>query len=314
MKVPVAPAVAPQQPPLPATDGNSSLPIAYAVGAVAIFAIQDAIIKLLVADYPIMQILGLRSLVMLIPAAILLRAEGGLRCLRTDRAREQALRCLLTLLTWLTFYFAIASLPLGELAAIVFSAPLIITALSGPLLGEHVGAHRWTALLIGFLGVLLIVRPTGDAAVDWAGVAALASSFFYALAMIQTRRLTRTDSSAGMLVYSAVFMTLVSIVTWPFQWVTPGRFDLLLLVTLGLLGGFSHYAMIQAYRLAPVYVVAPFDYTHLVWAMALGYLIWAEVPTVGMLVGATVVVSSGLYVLGREAHLKRRRVGLRAAG
>ncbi|HJO05677.1 MAG TPA: DMT family transporter, partial [Acidobacteriota bacterium] len=233
---------------------------------------------------------------------------------RTRRPRGQLIRCLLTLVTWVSFYFAIARMPLGELAAILFSAPLMITALSGPLLGERVGLHRWTALLVGFLGVLLIVRPTGNAAGDWAGIAALVSSLFYALMMIQTRRLTSTESSAAMLVYSAVFMALVSMVTWPFQWQTPGGFDALLLLALGLLGGVSQYAMIQAYRLAPAYVVAPFDYTHLLWAMALGYVIWAEVPDAAMLLGAMVIVCSGLYVLAREARFMRRAARMREAG
>ncbi len=312
MKAPEELAVAPPQS-TPADDRSPPLAIACALVAVAIFAFQDAIIKLLVADYPIMQILGVRSVVMLVPAAVLLRAEGGLQRLRTRRPRRHLLRCGLTFATWLTFYIAISALPLGELAAIVFSAPLIITALSGPLLGEHVGAHRWTALLIGFFGVVIIVRPTGNAATDWAGIAALASSFFYALMMIETRRLSRTESAAAMLIYSAAFMGLVSIVTWPFYWVTPGGRDVVLLVALGLLGGFSHYAMILAYRMAPVYVVAPFDYTHLVWAMALGYLIWAEVPTVGMLVGAAVIIASGLYVLARESRFTRRSLRMRTA-
>ena len=292
-------------PELSAESGNSARAILCVIAAAALFAIQDAIIKLLVGDYPTMQILGVRSVVMLIPAVILLRAEGGLQCLRTSRARGHALRCVLALATWTTFYFAIARLPLGEVAAIFFSGPLMITALSGPLLGERVGWHRWTALLIGFLGVLLIVRPSGNAAGHWAGVAALCSSLFYALMMIQTRRLTSTESNAALLLYSALFMSLVGIVTWPFQWRTPGSFDTMLLLALGLLGGFSQYAMIQAYRLAPVYVVAPFDYTHLVWAMALGYMIWAEVPDMLMLSGAIVIVGSGLYVLAREAYFVR---------
>lgn len=312
MNVPFEPAVAPQQPPR-ATEGNPTLAIGYAIVAVAIFAVQDAFIKLLVADYPTMQILGVRSVVMLIPAAILLRAEGGLHRLRSRQPGGQLLRCLLTLVTWTTFYFAIARMPLGEIATIFFAAPLIITALSGPLLGERVGPHRWTALLVGFLGVLLIVRPSGDAAGDWAGFAALISSLFYALMMIQTRKLTRTESSAAMLAYSAAFMALISIATWPFQWVTPGGFDTMLLVVLGLLGGISHYIMIQAYRLAPVYVVSPFEYTHLVWAMALGFFVWSEVPGIAMLVGASVIVGSGLYVLAREARFARRAARIREA-
>jgi len=312
MSVPSEPAVASAPTPRQAADGDPTRAIVYAVCAVGMFAIQDAFVKLLVADYPTMQILGVRSLVMLIPAAILLRAEGGLHRLRSRQPRGHALRGFLTLATWITFYFAIGRLPLGDMAAIFFSAPLMITALSGPLLGERVGAHRWTALLIGFLGVLLIARPSSDATGNWAGIVALVSSLFYALMMIQTRRLTRTESSAAMLVYSAMFMTLVSIVTWPFQWVTPGSFDTMLLVALGLLGGISHYIMIQAYRLAPVYVVAPFEYTHLVWAMVLGYLIWAELPGMAMLVGAAVIVGSGLYVLAREARFARRAAQMRA--
>jgi drug/metabolite transporter (DMT)-like permease len=277
------------------------------LGAVFLFSIQDVVVKWLTADYPVMQILGIRSAVMLLPAFVILRFSGGLAALRTRRPGGHLLRCMLHLSTFLAYYFALSRLPLAEVAAIAFSAPLIMTALSQPLLGERVGLHRWSAVLIGFLGVLLMVQPSGQAAVDWAALAVLGASFGYALMMIQTRRLGSSEPGAVILVYAATFLTLAWVVTLPFQWVAPDVEDLMLLVGLGLLGGLAHFGLIQAYRLAPVFIVSPFDYTHLVWAMAFGFLIWGDVPALATLAGAALVMASGLYILARESRLARRR-------
>ncbi len=287
--------------------------IGFALLAAFIGASQDAIVKWLAAEHALFQLLFVRSVVMLLVVGAWIAARSGARGFRTRQLGGQALRVACNLLAFLAFYYALTQLPLADATAIALSAPLFMTLLSGPLLGERVGARRALAVALGFAGVLLMLQPARVDA-NWLGQgAALATAVLYALWMLLTRRLSAGDASELMVFYSALGFFAASVLVVPFQWVTPAGGDFGLMVVIGLTGVGVHYTLAQAYRHAPVYVVSPFEYTVLVWAVLLGYLLWGDVPGWDVLAGAAVVIASGLYILHRERRLARvQRVAARA--
>jgi len=270
--------------------------------SVILFACMDAVVKWLGATYPTMQIIFFRSLFAFIPLSLFLFRGIGLAALRTQRPLQHAVRSLVGLMAMTSFFYAYSQMPLANAVAIGFAAPMFMTALSVPLLGEKVGPRRWMAVLVGFAGVLVIVRP--DAGVFHAAApVALAGTVFYALAMIFVRRLGRTETSTAIVFYFTVCATFVSGIFLPFVWVAPDAEGWILLVLVGLIGGLAQMAMTNAVRLADISVVAPFDYTGLLWTALFGFFIWSEVPGIHVWLGAMVVVTSGVYILYREAHL-----------
>lgn len=275
------------------------------LGAVSILSIMDAIVKWLAKDYPTMQIVFFRNAFAFLPTILYLMASGlALRDLRTRRIGGHFIRAALGVGAMITFFYALGHMPLADVIAIAFAAPIFMTALSIPLLGEKVGLHRWTAVVAGFAGVLVMVRP-GASGFDWVALIALASVILYALAMIQIRVLSRTESSASIVFYLALFGTLFSAAFLPSQWVTPDPSGWTLLILVGLLGGSGQILLTQAFRLAPVALVAPFDYSAMIWAVGLGWLLWGDVPGLTTLVGATLVAAAGLYIMQREARQER---------
>lgn len=275
------------------------------LGAVSILSIMDAIVKWLAKDYPTMQIVFFRNAFAFLPTILYLMASGlTLRDLRTRRIGGHFIRAALGVGAMITFFYALGHMPLADVIAIAFAAPIFMTALSIPLLGEKVGLHRWTAVVAGFAGVLVMVRP-GASGFDWVALIALASVILYALAMIQIRVLSRTESSASIVFYLALFGTLFSAAFLPSQWVTPDPSGWTLLILVGLLGGSGQILLTQAFRLAPVALVAPFDYSAMIWAVGLGWLLWGDVPGLTTLVGATLVAAAGLYIMQREARQER---------
>jgi len=270
--------------------------------SVLLFACMDVVVKWLGATYPTLQIVFFRSLFAFIPLSLFIFRGIGLAALRTRRPIQHVVRSLVGLMAMTSFFYAYSQMPLANAVAIGFAAPIFITALSVPLLGEKVGPRRWIAVLVGFIGVLVIVRP--DAGVFHAAApVALAGTVFYALAMIFVRRLGRTETSTAIVFYFTLCCTLVSGVFMPFVWVSPDAEGWALLILVGLLGGLAQMAMTNAVRLADISVVAPFDYTALLWTALFGFLIWSEVPGLSVWLGAVIVVASGVYILYREAHL-----------
>ncbi|MCW5751429.1 MAG: DMT family transporter [Alphaproteobacteria bacterium] len=275
------------------------------LGAVSILSIMDAIVKWLASGYPTMQIVFFRNAFAFLPTILYLIASGlALRDLRTRRIGGHFMRAALGVGAMITFFYALGHMPLADVIAIAFAAPIFMTALSIPLLGEKVGPHRWAAVIAGFAGVLVMVRP-GASGFDWVALIALASVVLYALAMIQIRVLSRTESSASIVFYLALFGTLFSAAFLPSQWVTPDPTGWVLLILVGLLGGSGQILLTQAFRLAPVALVAPFDYSAMIWAVGLGWLLWADVPALTTLVGAALVAAAGLYIMQREARQER---------
>ena len=202
-------------------------------------------------------------------------------------------------------YTALRGLPLAEAIAVTFTAPLFITALSGPLLGEAVGVRRWAAVVVGFVGTLIMVRPGAESFRPEA-LLVLASALIFALNMLLTRRLTRTETNAALVTYTTVIAGLASLPFAALAWQEPSTGDLGLFALVGIGAGSGAYLLVVAFRNAPAAVVAPFDYTTLIWASILGWMLWRESPEPAVWIGAAIVVAAGVYITRREMALGRR--------
>lgn len=270
--------------------------------AVFLLALMDLGIKWLSADYPTMQIVFFRSFFGLVPLLLPILLSGRWNDLRTRRPLAHLARGLVAVIAAGSFFFALGELPLATVYTIGYSAPLFMTALSLPLLGERVGIRRWAAVLVGFAGVLLAMRPGfGDAGfLSLGAAAALVGAFGYALALVSVRLLSRTETNAAIAVYGTLVMALASGLTLPGRFVMPAPVNLALLIGLGLLGGTAALAMVEAFRRSPAAVLAPFEYSTILWGVLFGYLIWNEVPDGWVAAGAAIVIASGLYILQRE--------------
>jgi len=289
-----------------ARDDRVGQGIACILFAMFAMSMMDGMAKWLGQGYSPVQIAFFRGLFALIPVLMIVWQSGGINALRTRHPLGHLFRAATTWLALVCFFAAIRSMPLADAVAIAFAAPLFVTALSVPFLGESVGPRRWLAVIVGFIGVLVMVRP-GAGAFQPEALLVLLAALGYALAMLVTRRLTRTETNAAILFYSTAGATLANGLLLPFFWVTPTAGDLGLFAGLGLIGGVGSFFMVLAYRHAPAAVIAPFDYTALLWATLLGWLVWQELPDAPVWFGAAIVVLSGLYIIHREAGLGRRR-------
>mgnify|MGYP003344976223 FL=1 len=207
----------------------------------------------------------------------------------------------------LMFFLAVSHLPLADVTAVSFATPLIVTALGALVLGETVGARRWTAVFIGFCGVLIIVRPTGT--VHWAVFVTLAMAAGNAVFQILTRVASRYDSPHTSASYTAIVGAIVLTAVAPFVWKTPDLLGWVLHVLIGLAGGVGHYALASAYNQAPASTLAPFTYLQLVWITIAGLVVFGDFPDGWTILGAAIVVASGIYVFYREARRRREAAG-----
>ncbi|AWK89671.1 EamA/RhaT family transporter (plasmid) [Azospirillum thermophilum] len=268
--------------------------------AMALMTVMNALAKSLAESYPLTEVTFFRNLFALVPAAAMV-AAGGRQCLRTTHPLGHAWRSVIGLTSMLLLFWSYHLMPLANAVAISYAAPLFVTALSVPLLGERVRAHRWSAVGVGFIGVLVMVRPSGEA-IDSGALVALAAAFSYALAMIAMRQLGRTERPVTTVFYFTLICTVLTGLTLPFAWVTPDWHGFALMALMGLAGAGSQYFSTRAYSLAPAVVIGPFSYSGLLWATLLGWLMWGDVPTPVVLTGAGIVILSGLIVLLREAR------------
>ncbi|WP_424947939.1 DMT family transporter [Candidatus Spongiihabitans sp.] len=266
---------------------------------IAAFSVMDATIKWLTADFPVPQVVALRSWFGLPLLCLLAHFEGGLGALKTSRPLAHIGRYILVLALSFSFFWALSQMKLADVVAITFAAPIFITLLSVPLLKEAVGLRRWAAIGAGFCGVLIMLRP-GAGVFQWAALVALGSAAVYALLMITTRALKSTESTVALMLYPQLGMTLTGIIIAPFFWVSPSLGDLGLFALAGLFGSIGVICLTHAFRLAPAAVVSPFEYSALIWATLLGFLLWRELPDTPTMVGVGIVVASGLYIIYRE--------------
>ena len=264
------------------------------------FSVLDATAKYLSASLPTLQIVWVRFVSHVFLALVLFQVWKKPALLTTRRPVLQIVRAFCLLGTTVFNFLAVRYLQLAETMAIMFAAPFVITALAGPLLGEWAGLRRWAAIIVGFVGVLVVTQP-GLGGMHWAAIYSVAAMTFYALYALLTRQLTATDSSAGMLIISGIVAAIAMAPVGLSVWVMPPDiWSWVLLLSTGIYGAGGHFLFIMAHRIAPAPVLAPFIYIQIVWMMALGFLIFADVPTGTTLLGAAIVVASGLYILYRE--------------
>jgi drug/metabolite transporter (DMT)-like permease len=273
-------------------------------GAVACFAMLDTTAKYLNLYMSTLQVVWARYTGAFLFPFILSNPWTRPGLTRTKRPLLQLVRSMLLLASTLCNFAALRYLQLDEAIALIFSTPFLVAALSGPILGEWVHWRRWTAIAVGFVGVLVVTRP-GAGSFHPAALLSLSAALCYALYSISTRILARTDSNETTLFYSNLvgFLALMPVV--PFAWTTPGDpLVIALMVATGAIGSFGHYLLIAAHRLAPAAVLSPFIYIEIVLVTALGFFVFGDVPNRFTLTGAAIVVASGLYLIHRERKVR----------
>lgn len=274
------------------------------MASMIVFTLLDATAKFVVQSLPPLVAVFFRYLVAtLLSLAVLMRA-GGPELFTTRHPYLQIFRGVLLMASTVLNFIAIMYLQLAQTAAIFFTIPLWVCAISVPLLGEQVGLRRWIAVIVGFLGVLIIMRPGSDS-FHWAMLLSVASSICGAIYNIATRKVGGRDRAETSLFYVSFVGALAAMAPLPWVWQMPVGIQWLLLIFMGLAGGFGHFMLIQAHRLAPASALAPFVYTQIVWMILVGYFIFNDVPDLWTLVGAAIVVASGLFVFARERMLGR---------
>lgn len=278
--------------------------IACICGAAGLFTIMDFLIKIMaMAGYHTFQILFARSFFAFIPVFWVVRQSGGIRILRCRTPIVHAGRCFFGTVSMLCFFIAYKYLPVSGVVALGFSAPLFMTILSGLMSEDKVRSAHWFAVIAGFVGVLYIVQPGSDSFSFWS-LCAIAGAFTYAVVSILIRRIGSTEPSVVSVFYFTSFTTLLSLLSLPFIGRLPQNFhDFAVMVGVGLIGGVAQILMTRAFILAPVSVVGPFDYTAILWAVAIEALVLGIFPSLEVLVGSGIVIASGLYILYRETRV-----------
>ena len=266
----------------------------------ALLVSNDAVTKWLTQDYPISQVWGLRTLFVLIPIALLAPRYGGYRGLLPHRIRPQLLRAVLFVSTSLLIVTGLSLLPLAQMVAIVFSSPIFIAALAPIFLKEQVSTTRWLTIGIGFIGVLVILRPD-PATIGISALIAVAASLSSALRDIVTRKISHTESSLSILFCSSMLVIVIALAGAPWLgWREVMPLGWALLLVNGILNGAAHFLIIEALRLGEASVIAPYKYSALIWGALFGIVLWGDIPDVWMIVGAAMIVISGLYLLRQE--------------
>ncbi len=271
---------------------------------VILLCLNDALIKSLARYYPVGELLFVRGLFVCPWILVLAARAGGRRSLRVTNVKGQAWRGVLVIAGSFLFVNGLRYLPLADAVAIAFTGPLFITAMAPYALGEKVGWRRRGAVLVGFLGVVIMARP-GDGGLQWAVLLPLGAALCGGVRDLITRRIARSETTVSMLMVTSVVVTLAGLATAPFGWVPLRGPDLWIFASSGVLVAGAHYLMIEAFRHAEAALVAPFKYTSMVWAVLFGYLIFGDLPDAWTGAGAAVVVTAGLYILRRETRRAR---------
>ncbi len=291
------------------TSANIARGIAAFCFSALLFSAMYAVVKHLGHRFPTIQVQFFRGLIALI-LMMPIFAIQGFDLMRTRRPWGHASRSLAGIASMFCTFMAFAHLPLADVTALLFAMPLFVTALSMPLLGEPVGWRRWLAVIVGFVGVLVILQPVaitgGD--IHWLYLLPLLAAFLYSLATIALRQLGATERTMTTVFYFTLSVTVVTGLLLPFNWRTPVGTEWLWLIAVGVLGGVAQIFLVMSYRFAPAAIAAPFEYTALVWTILFGIVFWQEMPTATMLAGAGVVIGAGLFILYRETRRQRQNV------
>jgi drug/metabolite transporter (DMT)-like permease len=298
--------------------------IAFLCSGALLFTLQDVVIKLLSGKYPLPEIMAFRCVAAVIPLLVLVHYDGGLSRLRIRHPWPLLARGLLLLGSYTTYYLALAAIPLAEAISLSYSAPLFIALLAVPILGEKPRASSWLAIIVGFIGVIIVSHP-GAGVIDPAALLAVAGAAFYALAQLMARRLGIGERASIMAVMQNFVFFIAAIVmgavagrgglaqvTHPSMqfllraWQTPDLRDLLLISSTGLVAAVASWLLTHAYRIAEAHVIAPFEYSSIPWATTWGILIWGEIPDGHTIVGIIVIIGTGIFVLWMGGRARRQ--------
>ncbi|TMJ02001.1 MAG: DMT family transporter [Alphaproteobacteria bacterium] len=289
----------------PATGRSAALAgIGFMLMAVFLFALNSAVGKWLVAKYPVGEFMLIRSSFTLLFLAPFVWRAGRAAFADAPRPGLQVLRVVLSALEVAMFFWAVSYLPLADTTTFYLAGPIYVTALSVLLLRERVGWRRWTAVLVGFTGVVIALRPSSSS-FTLPALIALAGSVTYALVMITTRMLRQTNDIMLMTTYF-IGAVAFGVATVPFGWVAPSAYDLLCLAGVGLSNIMAQFCVIRSLKLASASVVVPYQYTLIVWSVVFGWLMFAELPDGYTVAGAAIIVVAGLYIFWREQARARR--------
>lgn len=283
---------------------NLKAAVAMMMMSVAAYATQDILVKLLSPEIHVMQICFFRAVFALIPIVAFTMMENQQTVFKSNQWYLHFWRSLFACLSLFCFIASFRLIPLAEAYTLTFACPLFMTALSIPLLKEKVPLWRWATVITGFIGVIVMMRP-GLGVLDTGGLFALIGGLFYAISLIFVRKLSHDHKDSNTLIVST--FTLLSILLTlpflPFVW-QPINFETMSrLALIGILGGTAQFAMTQAFRLAPVSKIAPFDYAALIWAVAFGYIFFGDIPDIFMIAGTMLIIGSGLVVIRSESKV-----------
>lgn len=264
-----------------------------------LFSTQDAAIKFLVADLTVVQILFFRSATILIGSGLFGGKKIYIEAIRSPIFNAMLFRSFLILIAWLCYYTAAKHLQLAKLTTIYFAAPIIVTVLSIFVLGEKVPVIRWIAVLLGFVGVFIACDPT-RLGLSMPVLLVLTAAFFWGLAIVLLRKIAMQERTLIQLILNNGFFLIIAGLPLLFFWRTPDPATLVLLIGVGVLGGTAQFLLFEGMKRAAASIIAPFEYTSLVWAFALGFAIWGDVPRTEVFVGAALIVAAGLIIVTSE--------------
>jgi len=272
-----------------------------ALVAFGIFSTHDALIKALGGSYPAFQIVFFSILFAFVPMSILMLADKAVDNFRPRHPWLVLLRSFLTIISMSCAFYAFTALPLAEVYALLFAMPLLITALSVPLLGETVRAQRWAAVVVGLIGVLIVLRP-GVTEMSLGHLAALTAACANSVATILVRKLGGRERSAVLILFPMLLSMIAMSMTLPVVYVPVKLVDLGMMAAIGFLSVIAQTFLIGAYRAAPAAVVAPLQYSQIIWAAVFGFLFFAETPDIYVAIGSSVIIASGIFVVWRESR------------
>lgn len=280
--------------------------IALACAGYACFALQDAMVKWLVASYEVPQILFMRSLVIVVVAGVLVRYRRHPSIFQSPYRGTVVLRAALMLLAWLLFYNAARHLGLAELTTLYFSAPIIVMVLSIVILKEKIGAGRWIACIGGFIGVAIAANPSHSPNLVPALMCVVAG-FCWAWSTVLIRLVSRSETTLTQMYATSLLFGIACALSFPWIWKTPDASGWALMLGLGVVSTIGQFLLYEGFRYAPASTLAPIEYSGLVWAFIYGYLIWAEIPAANVFVGALLIITSSLLLVLWERRMEGAR-------
>ena len=282
--------------------------VGYILAGVAFLSTMDSVAKVLVgADYSVMQLLAVRGWIIVVVMTPVLLKLGGLSVLKTKQPFKHLLRITVGFAAPYFFFSSLKGMGLADATVIFFGGgTFLMTALSVPLFKERVGPHRWGAVAVGFVGVVIAARPTGGV-FQLEALYALASGAAYALMVLSTRWLGAAEGTFRPVFYYNLGVAVIASMALPLSYKSMPMIDLATIVTMAFLAIGGHFGITRAFQLAPVSLLAPFEYTALIWAAVLGYLIWSDIPAANVLLGAGIIISCGLYLIHRETLAVKAR-------